>query len=63
MNEREAIEFVQDVRQIIKSQHMCKSMDGECTKEDVQEYKDRFEALLMAERALENQNKQRTKEK
>lgn len=44
----EVIERIEEVMQIIKAQHMCKSMDGECTKEDVEDYKARFEALKHA---------------
>ena len=54
MTNHKAIEKIKDLRVKIKAQHMCKSMDGECTKEDVQEYKDEFEALLMAEKALKD---------
>ena len=52
MTNHKAIKMLENLRIKIKMRHMCKSMDGECTKEDVQEYKDAFEALLMAEKAL-----------
>lgn len=52
MTKNKAIKMLENLRIKIKMRHMCKSMDGECTKEDVQEYKNEFEALLMAEKAL-----------
>ena len=52
MTNHKALKTLESLRVKIKMRHMCKSMDGECTKEDVQEYKNEFEALLMAEKAL-----------
>ena len=54
MKKHEAIEKIKDLRVKIKAQHMCKSMDGDCTEEDVQEYRDEFKALQMAEEALKD---------
>lgn len=54
MTNHKAIKTLESLRIKIKMRHMCKSMDGDCTKEDVQEYKDEFAALLMAEKALKD---------
>ena len=48
MDRKEAIERIQEVMTIIRTQHMCKDMDGECTTEDRETYIQRFEALRMA---------------
>ena len=53
MDRKEAIERIQDVMTIIRTQHMCKDMDGECTAEDRETYIQRFEALRMAIEALQ----------
>ena len=53
MNRKEAIERIQEVMTIIRTQHMCKDMDGECTTEDRETYIQRFEALRMAIEALQ----------
>lgn len=53
MDRKEAIERIQEVMTIIKTQHMCKDMDGECTTEDRETYIQRFEALRMAIEALQ----------
>ena len=52
MDRKEAIERIQEVMTIIRTQHMCKDMDGECTTEDRETYIQRFEALRMAIEAL-----------
>ena len=53
MDRKEAIERIQEVMTIIRTQHMCKDMDGECTTEDRETYIQRFEALKMAIEALQ----------
>ena len=53
MDRKEAIERIQEVMTIIRTQHMCKDMDGECTEEDRKAYIQRFEALRMAIEALQ----------
>ena len=53
MDRNEAIERIQEVMTIIRTQHMCKDMDGECTTEDRETYIQRFEALRMAIEALQ----------
>ena len=53
MDRKEAIERIQEVMTIIRTQHMCKDMDGECTEEDRKAYIKRFEALRMAIEALQ----------
>ena len=53
MDRKEAIERIQEVMTIIRTQHMCKDMDGECTTEDRETYIQRFEALRMAIAALQ----------
>ena len=53
MDRKEAIERIQEVMTIIRTQHMCKDMDGECTTEDRETYMQRFEALRMAIEALQ----------
>ena len=52
MDRKEAVERIQEVMTIIRTQHMCKDMDGECTTEDRETYIQRFEALRMAIEAL-----------
>ena len=53
MDRKEAIERIQEVMTIIRTQHMCKDMDGECTTEDRERYIQRFEACKMAIAALQ----------
>ena len=57
MDRKEAIERIQEVMTIIRTQHMCKDMDGECTTEDRETYIQRFEALRMAIEALQEQER------
>ena len=52
MDRKEAIERIQEVMTIIRTQHMCEDIDGECTAEDRETYIQRFEALRMAIEAL-----------
>lgn len=52
MDRKEAVERIQEVMTIIRTQHMCKDMDGECTEKDRETYMQRFEALRMAIEAL-----------
>ena len=56
MDRKEAIERIQEVMTIIKTQHMCKDMDGECTTEDRETYIQRFEALRIAIEALQEKD-------
>lgn len=53
MNTEEVIDIIRNIRIKIKSQHMCKSIDGECTPKDILEYRREFASLLRAEEALE----------
>ena len=53
MDRKEAVERIQEVMTIIRTQHMCKDMDGECAEEDRKAYIQRFEALRMAIEALQ----------
>lgn len=53
MDRKEAIERIQEIMTIIRTQHMCKDMDGECTEEDRKAYIQRFEACKMAIAALQ----------
>ena len=53
MDRKEAIERIQEVMTIIRTQHMCEDIDGECTTEDRETYIQRFEALRMAIEALQ----------
>ena len=53
MDRKEAVERIQEVMTIIRTQHMCKDMDGECTTEDRETYIQRFEVLRMAIEALQ----------
>ena len=57
MDRKEAIERIQEVMTIIRTQHMCKDMDGECTTEDRETYIQRFEALSLAIEALQEQER------
>ena len=57
MDRKEAIERIQEVMTIIRTQHMCKDMDGECTTEDRETYIQRFEALRMAIEALQEKER------
>lgn len=57
MDRKEAAERIQEVMTIIKAQHMCKDIDGECTQEDRNTYIQRFEALKMAIEALQEQER------
>lgn len=59
MDRKEAIERIQEVMTIIRTQHMCKDMDGECTTEDRETYIQRFEALRMAIEALQEQERKK----
>lgn len=53
MDRKEAAERIQEVMAIIRTQHMCKDIDGECTEEDRKAYIQRFEACNMAIAALQ----------
>ena len=55
MDREEAAERIQEVMTIIKAQHMCKDIDGECTQEDRNTYIQRFEALRMAVEVMQEQ--------
>ena len=56
MDRKEAIERIQEVMTIIRTQHMCKDIDGECTAEDRKAYIQRFEACNMAIAALQEKD-------
>lgn len=53
MDRKEAAEHIQEVMAIIRTQHICKDIDGECTEEDRKAYIQRFEACKMAIAALQ----------
>ncbi len=54
MNDAErAIEDLKDINTILKTQHMCKVLDDELTKKDVEDYKSRFASVNLAISALE----------
>ncbi len=54
MNDIErAIEDLKDINTILKTQHMCKVLDDELTKKDVEDYKSRFASVNLAISALE----------
>ena len=53
MDRKEAAERIQEVMVIIRTQHMCKDIDGECTEEDRKAYIQRFEACKIAIAALQ----------
>lgn len=55
MTYEEARNMIDEMRAEIKAKHMCRSMDGKCTSEEVAEYRCRFAALSMAIEALEKQ--------
>jgi rRNA maturation endonuclease Nob1 len=56
MNDIEkAIEDLKDINTILKTQHMCKVLDDELTKKDVEDYKSRFASVNLAISALEKQ--------
>ena len=56
MNDAErAIEDLKDINTILKTQHMCKVLDDELTKKDVEDYKSRFASVNLAISALEKQ--------
>lgn len=55
MTYEEARNLIDEMRAEIKAKHMCRSMDGECTSEEVAEYRCRFAALSMAVEAIEKQ--------
>lgn len=57
MTYEEARNLIDEMRAEIRAKHMCRSMDGECTSEEVAEYRCRFAALSMAIEALEKQNR------
>ena len=49
MNE---IERIEEVMQIIKTNHMCQDIDGDCTEQDRIDYRARFAALKAGAEAL-----------
>ena len=57
MDRKEAIERIKEVMTIVRTQHMCEDIDGECTAEDRETYIQRFEALRMAIEALQEQER------
>ena len=59
MTYEEARNLIDEMRAEIKAKHMCRSMDGECTSEEVAEYRCRFSALSMAVEALQKQTPQK----
>ena len=57
MKIEKAIEVLKDINTILKTQHMCKVLDDELTKKDVEDYKSRFASVNLAISALEKQQK------
>ena len=55
MTYEEARNMIDEMRAEIKAKHMCRSMDGECTSEEVAEYRCRFAVLSMAVDVLTKQ--------
>ena len=55
MKIEKAIEDLKDINTILKTQHMCKVLDDELTKKDVEDYKSRFASVNLAISALEKQ--------
>lgn len=55
MKIEKAIEALKDINTILKTQHMCKVLDDELTKKDVEDYKSRFASVNLAISALEKQ--------
>lgn len=55
MNNIEAINHIKEIRETIRVQHICSSIDGECTKEEVIIYRKQFRSLVKAEHALKKQ--------
>lgn len=55
MKIEDAIENLNDVLTVMKTQHMMKSIDGELEDGEVQMYRDRYESVHMGIRALEKQ--------
>lgn len=55
MTYEEARNMIDEMRAEIKAKHMCRSMDGKCTSEEVAEYRCRFAALSMAANILNKQ--------
>ena len=56
MNDIErAIDDLKDINIILKTQHMCKVLDDELTKKDVEDYRNRFASVNLAISALEKQ--------
>ena len=55
MTYEEARNLIDEMRAEIKAKHMCRSMDGKCSAEEVTEYRCRFAALSMAVDVLNKQ--------
>ena len=50
-----AIEFLQEKQRSLKCAHMMKSMDGEATEKDIDEYREEFALYRLALTALKQQ--------
>ena len=50
-----AIEFLQEKQRSLKCAHMLKSMDGEATEKDIDEYREEFALYRLALTALKQQ--------
>lgn len=55
MKIEKAIEVLKEINTILKTQHMCKVLDDELTKKDVEDYKSRFASVNLAISAIEKQ--------
>lgn len=53
MDNKKAIEHLEDINTVARTRQMCRSIDGELEDGETQMYKDRFEAVAMAMAALE----------
>lgn len=51
---KEAIKHLEDVALILKSRHMCKSMGGNCSHDEIVEYREQIESIKIAIEALED---------
>lgn len=57
MTNKEAIKHLEGVALILKSRHMCKSMDGNCSHDEIDEYRKQFESIKIAIEALKKLEK------
>lgn len=53
MTNKEVIKHLEGVALILKSRHMCKSMDSNCLHDEIVEYREQFESIKIAIESLE----------